>query len=79
MAHHPRPTMKIKGSGSPFAEDLLTQLPVNYRYMAQIETHTFVEHHIGVRFSSSQPHQSRAFRLVELYKPVSTIIYQDYF
>lgn len=70
--------MKVIGVDSIFSEEVLSELPINYRFMTKVESSTFGEHYEGRRFSQSVRHQSNKYLTVRAYKPMSNIVAQDY-
>lgn len=71
--------MKVTGNNTIFSESLLQKAPINYRYMVEIETSSFNEDAPGYRFSKSHRHSSKAFINANCYKPISDIIFQNFF
>ena len=58
-----------------FSEEVLRLLPLHFRYLHRNPVAQVAELGFGVRFSSSQRHQSARYRQQELHKPVSEIDY----
>jgi hypothetical protein len=71
--------MKVLGIGSVFSEEVLMRLPINYRFMVEVDSSTFGENYEGRRFSVSARHQAKNYLCVAPSKPVSSIVVQDYF
>jgi hypothetical protein len=70
--------MKVLAIHSLFSEELLTQLPINYRFMVKTDASTFAENYEGRRFSRSARHHSQAYIGTAPGKPVSNLVLQDY-
>lgn len=70
--------MNVLGFDTVFGEELLQQLPVNYRFMAKIEASSFRENYTGRRFSRSARHQSQNYLCAAPGKPVSSLVVHEY-
>lgn len=71
--------MNVLDIHSLFSEELLMQLPINYRFMVKTDASTFEENYEGRRFSRSAQHHSQAYICTEPAKPISNLVMQDYF
>lgn len=70
--------MKVLAIHSLFSEELLTQLPINYRFMVKTDASTFAENYGGRRFSRSAQHHAQVYISTAPGKPVSNLVLQDY-
>ncbi|QNK62322.1 hypothetical protein H7F33_17530 [Pedobacter sp. PAMC26386] len=58
-------------------EEIVKQLPLNYRYIKKLEVALTTELKQGKRFSISNFHYSGQYLTAETYKPISNIFISD--
>lgn len=71
-------TMKNEKENSVFDELVLERVPIYLQHLTKINENQTDEFYAGFGFSESTRHQSACYINTPLYKPVSTVLMEDF-